>query len=195
MGKINFKPGNMLYPLPAVMVTCGAMDEEHNIITIAWTGTVCTNPPMCYISVRPNRHSYEILEKRKEFVINLTTKQMAKTTDWCGIKSGKDVNKFEAMKLTKAKAKVVNVPTIKESPLNIECKVTAIHKLGSHNMFVAEVVNVIADETYLDKATNAFNLGKADLINYTHGHYYEQGNPIGRFGFSVQKKKSKRKSK
>lgn len=195
MAKINFKPGNMVYPLPAVMVSCGSEISEHNIITISWTGTICTNPPMCYISVRPNRHSYNIIAKNKEFVINLTTKDMAHKTDWCGVKSGKDVDKFEEMKLTKGKAQVVKAPTIKESPVNIECKVTEIVKLGSHDMFIAEVVNVIVEDEYLDAETNAFDLGKAELINYAHGHYYEQGDKIGKFGFSVQKKKRPKRKK
>lgn len=189
MAKINFKPGNMVYPLPAVMVSCGSDISEHNIITISWTGTICTNPPMCYISVRPSRHSYDIIVKNKEFIINLTTKAMANKTDWCGVKSGKNVDKFEEMKLTKGKAQKVNVPTIEESPVNIECKVTEIVKLGSHDMFVAEVVNVIVDDAFLNAETDAFDLGKAELINYAHGHYYEQGTKVGKFGFSVQKKK------
>lgn len=189
MAKINFKPGNMVYPLPAVMVSCGSDISEHNIITISWTGTICTNPPMCYISVRPSRHSYDIIVKNKEFIINLTTKAMAYKTDWCGVKSGKNVDKFEEMKLTKGKAQKVNVPTIEESPVNIECKVTEIVKLGSHDMFVAEVVNVIVDDAFLNAETDAFDLGKAELINYAHGHYYEQGTKVGKFGFSVQKKK------
>lgn len=195
MAKIAFKPGNMIYPLPAVMVTCGANEDEHNIITIAWTGTICTNPPMCYISVRPNRHSYAIIEKNREFVINLTTHKMAKATDWCGIKSGAKVDKFQSMHLTKGRAQVVNVPTIEESPVNIECKVTEIIKLGTHDMFMAEVVNVMVDDTYLDATTNAFDLGQAGLLNYSHGHYYEQGSKIGKFGFSVQKKKKHIKPK
>ncbi len=185
----------MIYPLPAVMVSCGANEAEYNIITIAWTGTLCTNPPMCYISVRPGRHSYNIIKKNREFVINLTTKELAKATDWCGVKSGKNVDKFKAMHLTPGKAQVVNAPTIEEAPVNIECKVTEIIPLGSHDMFMAEVVHVQADERYLNSQTNAFLLGDAGLVNYAHGNYYEQGKHIGRFGYSVQKKKKGAKGK
>ncbi len=188
MAKIQFKPGNMVYPLPAVMVSCGATPEEHNIITIAWTGTICTNPPMCYISVRPERHSYDIIARNKEFVINLTTKEMAKQTDWCGVRSGKKYDKFKQMKLTKGQAMEINTPTIEEAPVNIECKLKEIVKLGSHDMFIADVVNVMVDGKYMDE-TGAFKLGDAGLVNYSHGHYYEQGPLIGRFGHSVQKKK------
>ncbi len=188
MSKIQFKAGNMIYPLPAVMVTCGATEEEHNIITIAWTGTICTNPPMCYISVRPERYSYDIIAKNKEFVINLTSKELANQTDWCGVRSGKKFDKFKKMNLTKGKAMVVNAPIIEEAPVNVECKVKEIVKLGSHDMFIADVVNVMVDENLMDES-GAFKLGDAGLINYSHGHYYEQGLPIGKFGHSVQKKK------
>lgn len=189
MAKLDWKPGNMIYPLPAVMVTVGSSPEEYNIITISWTGTLCTNPPMCYISVRPGRHSYPILIKNKEFVINLTTKDLAKATDWCGVKSGKDYNKFKEMGLTPGKASVVNAPIIEESPVHVECKVKDIISLGSHDMFIADVVNVKVDDAYLDPKTNAFDLSKALPISYAHGNYYNIGEHIGRFGFSVQKKK------
>ena len=187
--KIQWKPGTMIYPLPAVMVSCGASPEEYNIISISWTGTINTNPPMCYISVRPERYSYDIIKKNGEFVINLTTKKLAKATDWCGVKSGKTIDKFKAMNLTPGKAQIVNAPIIEESPVNIECVVKEIKPLGSHDMFIAEVVNVQADEKYLDTETNAFKLFEAHPIAYSHGFYYEMGNRIGKFGFSVKKKK------
>lgn len=144
--KQDWKPGTMIYPLPAVLVSCGSYKEEYNIITVAWVGTICTNPPMCYISVRPERHSYPILKKNMEFVINLTTKEMAYATDWCGVRSGKNFNKFEEMHLTPGKASIVQAPIIEESPLCIECRIKEIISLGSHDMFIADVVNVKADE-------------------------------------------------
>ncbi len=193
MTKINWKPGTMLYPLPAVMVSCGSTKEEFNIITIAWTGTLCTNPPMCYISVQPKRHSYEIIKKNMEFVINLTTEQLAFATDWCGVKSGKDVNKFSEMKLTPAKAQLVKAPLIAESPVNIECVVKEIKSLGSHDMFIAEVVAVNADPKYLDPETQAFDMEKAGLICYSHGKYFNVGEFLGGFGFSVMKAKTRKK--
>lgn len=194
MAKVDWKPGNMLYPLPAVMVSMGTTPEEYNIITIAWTGTICSDPPMCYISVRPGRHSYEILKKNREFVINLTTADLAFATDWCGVRSGQNHNKFEAMKLTPGKASVVNAPTIEEAPVNIECRVTEIIPLGTHDLFLAEVVNVKAEEAYLNPKTGAFSLEDANLMAYSHGKYYELGKKIGKFGYSVQKKKRKKKS-
>jgi len=193
MSRINWKPGNMVFPVPAVMVTCGNKPENYNIITIAWTGTICTNPPMCYISIRPSRHSYDIIKETGEFVINITTKELAFATDWCGVKSGRDFDKFKEMNLTAAKAEKVSAPIIKEAPISIECKVTEIKPLGTHDMFVAEVVNVSADEKYLDNETGAFDLSKAEPICYSHGKYYETGNFIGKFGYSVEKKKTKQK--
>ncbi|MCX6230170.1 MAG: flavin reductase family protein [Bacteroidetes bacterium] len=193
MTKINWKPGTMVYPLPAIMVSCGATEEEYNIITIAWTGTICSNPPMCYISVQPRRHSYEILKKNMEFVINLTTKKLAFATDWCGVKSGKDFNKFREMKLTPAKAQVVKAPLIAESPVNIECVVKEIKSLGSHDMFIAEVVAINVDDQYLDPKTQAFDMTKVGLICYSHGKYFNVGDFLGGFGFSVMKPKTKKK--
>lgn len=189
MSKVNWKPGTMVYPLPAALISCGSKKEDYNLITISWTGTINTNPPMLYISVRPERHSYSIIKESGEFVVNLTTNEMAHATDWCGVKSGKDYNKFKESKLTPIKAEKVNCPIIKESPINIECKVKQIIPLGSHDMFIAEVVNVQASEEFLDKETGAFDMQKAGLIAYSHGHYYELGQHIGRFGHSVQKKK------
>lgn len=191
MSKISWKPGNMVYPIPAVMVSCGIKPEDHNIITIAWTGTINSNPPMCYISVRKERYSYDIIKKDMEFVINLTTENLAYATDWCGVKSGKDFDKFKEMKLTKAKASLVNVPIIKESPVNIECKVKDIIPLGSHDMFIAEVVAVTVDERFLNKETDSFDLRQSNPIAYLHGNYYKLGEKIGRFGNSVRKKKGK----
>lgn len=190
--KEDWKPGTLVYPLPAVLVSVGESEEEYNLITIAWTGTICTNPPMCYISVRPNRHSYEILKRTKEFVINLTTEDMAFATDWCGVKSGKDHHKFQEMKLTPGKASAVRAPIVEEAPLSIECRVKDIVPLGSHDMFIAEVVNVKADKQYLDPVTGKFNLADSRLIVYSHGHYYKMGEEIGRFGWSVEKKKKKK---
>lgn len=195
MSKVLWKPGTMIYPLPAVLVSCGIKEEEYNIITIAWTGTVSSDPPMCYISVRPQRHSYEIIKKTGEFVINLTTKELARATDWCGVRSGKKYNKFKEMNLTPVKAKFVSVPLIQESPVNIECKVTEIKPLGVHHMFLAEVLAIHGDEKYMNKETGAFQLDKARPICYSHGKYYELGEFIGKFGFSVMKKKKKRKTR
>lgn len=189
--KKDWKPGTMIYPLPAVMVSCGSKEEDYNIITLSWVGTLCTNPPMCYISVRPERHSYDILKRNMEFVINLTTKEMAFATDWCGVRSGKDYRKFKEMNLTPGKATVVKCPTITESPINIECRVREIISLGSHDMFIADVVNVIADDKYLDSNTGAFSMEEADLLVYSHGFYHEIGKTIGKFGWSVQKKNKK----
>ncbi|MFZ4401693.1 MAG: flavin reductase family protein [Bacteroidales bacterium] len=195
MSKINWKPGTMLYPLPAIMVSCGAVENEFNIITIAWTGTICSNPPMCYISVQPRRHSYEILKRNMDFVINLTTEELAYATDWCGVKSGKDYNKFKEMKLTPAKAQLVKSPLIAESPVNIECVVKEIKSLGSHDMFIAEVVAVNVNPVFLDPITQAFDMEKAGLICYSHGKYFSVGQFLGGFGFSVMKEKTKRKKK
>src|SRR5690554_406970 len=193
MAKTDWKPGNMVYPLPAVMVSVGGSPEEYNIITIAWTGTICSDPPMCYISVRKGRHSYELLKKHRAFVINLTTKDLAFATDWCGVRSGRRYNKFEEMKLTPGKATVINAPTIEEAPINIECEVTEVLPLGSHDMFMAKIVNVRAEEVLIDPETGAFSMKRAGLIAYAHGQYYELGKALGKFGFSVEKKKTRRK--
>ena len=185
----RWKPGTMIYPLPAVMISCGETEEEYNILTVSWVGTICTNPPMCYISVRPERHSYEIIKRTGEFVINLTNEELAYATDWCGVKSGKNVNKFNEMKLTPVKGEMVNAPLIKESPLCIECRVKEIIPLGSHDMFISEVINVQADTRYIDKKSDTFDLEKAKLIAYSHGHYHKLGEEIRRFGWTVRKKK------
>jgi flavin reductase (DIM6/NTAB) family NADH-FMN oxidoreductase RutF len=186
MSKVTWKPGTFLYPIPAVMVSCGDM-EKSNIITVAWTGIINTNPAMVYISVRPTRYSYNIIKESKEFVINLTTRKLAYATDWCGVKTGSKVDKFKEMKLTKEKAKFVKCPMIKESPVSVECKVKEIRELGSHHMFIAEVVAINADEKYIDEK-GAFDISKCDLIAYSNGGYYSLDKKIGKFGFSVQKK-------
>ena len=186
MSKVQWKGGTFIYPIPAVMVSCGTM-EESNIITVAWTGILNTNPAMCYISVRPERYSHNIIKENGEFAINLTSRQLAYATDWCGVKSGRDVDKFKEMKLTKEKANIISVPLIKESPVSVECKVKEIVPLGSHDMFVAEIVAIDADEKYIDEK-GAFDIGKCDLIAYANGGYYPLEKKIGKFGYSVQKK-------
>lgn len=190
MGKVSWKPGTMIYPLPAVLVTCGTM-EHSNMLTVAWTGTICTNPAMCYISVRPERHSYPIIRERMEFTINLTTAAMARATDWAGVRSGADYDKWKETGLTPARGEKVSCPCIEESPLSIECKVKEVIKLGSHDMFIADVVNVLADESLIDPEGGAFDLEAAGLMSYSHGRYYEQGSFIGKFGWSVKKTNSK----
>ena len=191
MSKVTWKPGTFLYPLPVVMVSCGTM-EESNIITVAWTGIINTDPAMVYISVRPTRHSYNIIKESGEFVINLTTKDLTYATDWCGVKTGAQVDKFKEMHLTKEKAKFVKCPMIKESPVSVECKVKEIKELGSHHMFVAEVLGINADEKYIDEK-GAFDISKCDLITYANGKYFLLGKKIGKFGYSVQKNKKTRK--
>ena len=189
--KQQWKPGTLIYPLPAVLISCGENEEEYNMLTVAWVGTICTNPAMCYISVRPERYSYDIIKRTKSFVINLTNEDMARATDWCGVRSGKDYNKFQEMRLTPQMAQKVKAPIILESPLSIECEVLEIKELGSHHMFIANVVNVQADERYIDPTTDEFRLSDAKLIAYSHGHYYKLGDEIGKFGWSVRKNKKK----
>lgn len=186
MAKEIWKPGNMLYPLPVVMVSMTDRDGRNNIITIAWAGTVCTNPPMISISVRPERYSFPILRDVGEFVVNLTTRQLAYATDYCGVKSGRDVDKFKEMGLTPVPGDRVNAPLIEESPVNLECKVCQIIPLGSHHMFLAEVKAVHADRKYMD-GKNKFHLEKADPIVYSHGAYYVCGEQLGTFGYSVKR--------
>lgn len=191
MEKLIWKPGNMLYPVPAVMVSCGSYekpgDEANcNIITVAWTGTVCSDPAMTYVSIRPERHSYSIIKETGEFVINLTSQPLVKAMDACGVRSGREINKFETFHLTALQAETVSAPLIGESPVNLECKVTQILPLGSHDLFLAEVKAVRVDETLLDEA-GRLHLEKAKLVAYSHGTYYELGRSLGKFGFSVQK--------
>jgi flavin reductase (DIM6/NTAB) family NADH-FMN oxidoreductase RutF len=186
--KIDWRPGTLLYPLPAVMVTVGAEPVEYNVLTVAWTGTICSDPAMCYISVRPGRHSYSILKRNMEFVINLTTEDLARATDWVGVRSGRDGDKFDAMGLTPVRAHVVAAPYIEESPLSIECRVKEVLALGTHDMFIAEVVNVLADDRFIDAETGEFDMERARLLVYSHGKYYGMGDFIGKFGWSVRKK-------
>jgi len=188
MSKQVWKPGNMVYPLPAVLVTCTDGKGNDNVLTIAWTGTICTNPAIAYISVRPERHSYNMIKETGEFVINLTTKDLAYATDYCGVRSGKDEDKFAKCGLTKEAAIDVKAPLIKESPVNIECRVREIKEYGSHTMFVADVLNIHADEEYMDE-NGKFCLEKANPICYSHGTYFTMGKKIGTFGYSVKKSK------
>lgn len=194
MGKQTWKPGNMLNPVPAVMVSVADKDGNANIITVGWAGTICTNPPMLSISVRPERYSYHMIEETGEFVVNLTTKDLVKETDYCGVKSGRDVDKFDVLGLTKLEMEHVKAPGISESPVNIECKVREINKLGSHHMFIADVVGVTVDDKFMDE-TNRFHINDTELIMYSHGEYFALGEKLGKFGYSIQKKKTKSKAK
>lgn len=192
MSKLNFKPGTMLNPVPAVMVSCGT-EEEHNIITVAWTGIVNSEPPMTYVSVRKQRYSHDMIAKTGEFVINLTTENLAFATDYCGVRSGRDVDKFKEQNLTPVKGEKVSCPVIKESPVNLECKVVEVHEYGSHDMFVAEIVNVQVDESLMDEK-GRIRLDQAGLVAYNHGEYFGlKKHPIGKFGFSVMKSKTKKR--
>ena len=195
MAKQIWKPGNMVYPLPAVMVSTADREGNDNIITVAWTGTVCTNPAMLYISVRPERYSYHMLRESGEFVVNLTTEKLAKATDWCGVRSGRDFDKWKEMHLTRGKAeKLTYAPIIQESPVNIECKVTEVQELGSHHMFLAKVGAVQVDESYMNE-TGKFELNDTQLLAYSHGEYYTLGKKLGTFGYSVRKQTAGEKKK
>ncbi len=187
--KVEWKPGTMIYPLPAALISCGATEKEYNVLTASWVGTICSNPPMCYVSIRPERYSHSIVERNMAFVINLTTEGLARATDWCGVRSGKDFNKFAECGLTPVASQKVAAPYIKESPLSIECKVREVLHLGSHDMFIADVEDVLADTAYIDPETGAFDMEKAGLLVYSHGHYYKTGEAIGNFGWSVKKKR------
>lgn len=187
--KQSWKPGTMVYPLPAALVSCGSYDGESNLLTVAWTGTICTNPPMLYISVRPERYSHSLILDSMEFTVNLTTESIAKATDWCGVRSGRDYDKWAESGLTKAHGVNVSCPSVEESPLSIECRVKTVMPLGSHDMFIADVVNVLADERYLDPESGAFDLSASGIMAYSHGGYYRLGERIGGFGFSVKKNK------
>lgn len=206
MAKSAFKPGNMLYPLPAVMVSCQYPDKNDpacskpelqgkpNIITVAWAGTVCTNPPMLSISVRPERYSYHIIEKSGEFVVNLTTEALVRAADYCGVRSGRDVDKFKEMKLTPLASREVAAPGIAESPVNIECRVHTIQELGSHSMILADIVAVTIDDSYMD-TNGKFHLNDSGLVTYSHGEYFLLGKKLGTFGYSVKKTSSAKKGK
>ena len=186
--KKSYKPGTRIYPLPAVLVSCGATPDEYNVMTASWTGTVCSNPPMCYVSIRPERYSYDIIKRTGCFVINLTNKDLARATDFCGVRSGRDMDKFKEAGITPGKAEVVAAPIVEEAPVSIECKVVDIRPLGSHDMFLAEVVNVLVDAKYIDK-DDKLDMAAMNLIAYTHGEYFDVSNPKGFFGWSVRKKK------
>lgn len=186
MAKQHWKPGNMLYPLPVVMVSCKREGERPNIITVAWTGTVCSDPVMLSISVRKERYSHAIIRETGEFVVNLVTKELAYATDFCGVRSGKDVDKFREMKLTELAMEHVAAPGIAESPLNLECRVTEIKELGSHDLFLAKVEGVTIDDAYMDE-TGRFHLNNAGLVTYSHGEYFELGKKLGKFGYSVKR--------
>ena len=192
MGKQSWKAGNMLNPVPAVMVSVADRENRPNIITVAWAGTVCTNPPMVSISVRPSRHSYHIIEETGEFVINLTTAELVKACDYCGVVSGRDVDKFAKTGLTPMPVEHVHAPAIAESPVNIACRVVESRPLGSHTMFLAEVLGVTVDDAYLDES-DRLHINDAGLVMYSHGEYFSLGERLGKFGYSVQKKKKARK--
>lgn len=204
MSKVIMKPGTMLSPVPAVMVSCGdatgqscgdaaGQSTKHNIITIAWTGIINSDPPMTYVSVRKSRFSHDIIARTGEFVINLVNRDLAFAADFCGVRSGRDIDKFEKCKLTPVASQVVSCPSIEESPVNIECRVTEVKELGSHDMFVAEIVSVSADDGLMD-AKGALRLDKAGLVAYSHGHYYAlQRSELGRFGYSVMKPKTRKR--
>lgn len=187
MGKRQFKPGNLLYPVPAVLVSAADKDGNSNLITVAWTGTICSDPPMLSISVRPERYSYHMIRETGEFVVNLTTEELVRAVDFCGVKSGRDTDKWKETGLTPEKASVVNVPLVRQSPVNLECRVLRVDELGSHHMFIAQVVAVDVDEKYMDEK-DQFHLSAAKPLAYSHGRYYGLGECLGFFGYSVQKK-------
>ena len=183
-----WRPGNMIYPLPAMMVSCGATPDEYNVFTASWVGTICSDPAMCFVSIRQSRHSYEIVKRTMAFTLNLTNEDLARATDWCGVRSGRDYNKFAEMNLTPMKGVKVDAPYINEAPMSIECRVKQIIHLGTHDMFIADVMNVLADKRFIDPQTGEFDLKKANLIAYSHGEYFKLGEKIGNFGWSVKKK-------
>ena len=181
-----WRAGTMISPVPAVMVSCGSAEGEKNIITVAWTGTICSEPAMCYISVRKERHSYKMIRESGEFVINLTTKALARATDWCGVRSGKDFDKFSHCNLTAESCPHISAPAIAESPVNIECRVKQVIELGSHDMFIAEVLGVMVDDSLLDPQSGKLDLARAELLGYAHGEYYALGEKLGTFGWTVK---------
>lgn len=191
MSKQSWKPGNMLYPVPAVLVSCSDKEGKDNVLTVAWAGTICSDPAMLSISVRKERYSYHMIKESGEFVVNLTTKELAYAVDYCGVRSGRDEDKFKSMHLTRGKAEKVGAPIIMESPVNIECKVRQILELGSHDMFLAEVVNVQVSDEYMDEK-GSFHLNDSELLAYSHGEYYRLGEKLGTFGYSVRKPTGKK---
>ncbi|MDY0297593.1 MAG: flavin reductase family protein [Acidobacteriota bacterium] len=186
--RLSWKPGTMLYPAPAVLVSCGNHDGRKNLVTVAWTGTVCSDPPMCSISLRPERFSHELIRESGEFAVNLTTAAMARAVDWCGVKSGREFDKFSETGLTPLRASRISAPLVVESPVNLECRVTEMRRLGSHTLFIAEILAIQADPVYYRSGTGYFDLSASAPLCYCHGHYYRLGKPIGKFGFSVEKK-------
>ncbi|MCR1919125.1 flavin reductase family protein [Frisingicoccus caecimuris] len=194
MAKQKWKPGNMVYPLPAVLVSCGDKKGNINVMTAAWTGTVCSDPPMVYVSVRKERHSHHMIQETREYVINLTTEKLAWAADFCGVRSGRDLDKFKEMKLTPVQGELQYAPMIEESPVSIECRVTNVMELGSHDMFMAEVTAVYVDEQYMDEK-GTFHLEKAAPMVYSHGQYYGLGRHLGGFGYAVRKKPAKKGKK
>ena len=191
MTKITWKPGTMLSPVPPALISCGSM-ENPNVMTAAWTGIICSDPTLVYVSIRPSRYSNEIIRKTNEFVINVPSVKIARAVDWCGVKSGRNVNKFKETGLTPIASSLINAPQIKESPISLECKVKQITSYGTHDMFLAEVVAVDVDDEYIGKK-NELNLDKAELLAYAHGFYYALGKKIGKFGWSVEKKSTIKK--
>lgn len=187
MSRVNWKPGTLVYPLPAILVSCGDLHGEANLFTASWVGTVCTNPPMCYVSIRPERHSYGLIKERMEFGLNLTTVRMARETDWCGVVSGRKYDKIAELGLSVEQGELISAPLLVDSPLSLECRVREIVPLGSHDMFLADVVNVRANESYLDPQTGGFDMERAGLLAYAHGEYFALGDFLGHFGWSVQK--------
>ncbi|HAP19964.1 MAG TPA: flavin reductase family protein [Lachnospiraceae bacterium] len=194
MAKQKWKPGNMVYPLPAVLVSCGDKKGNINVMTAAWTGTICSDPPMVYVSVRKERHSHHMIQETREYVINLTTEKLAWAADFCGVRSGRDLDKFKEMKLTPVQGELQYAPMIEESPVSIECRVTNVMELGSHDMFMAEVTAVYVDEQYMDEK-GTFHLEKAAPMVYSHGQYYGLGRHLGGFGYAVRKKPAKKGKK
>lgn len=190
MAKVCWKPGTMVYPVPAVLISCGSIEEGNaNMLTVAWIGTICTNPAMLSVSIRPERHSYGIICRDMQFTVNLTTRDMVRATDWCGVRSGREYDKFKETGLTPLPGIFNTCCMVAESPLSIECRVKEIMHLGSHDLFIAEVMNVVADDKFIDTETGAFNLESAQLVAFSHGKYYALGEMLGSFGFSVKKKK------
>ena len=192
MAQQKWKPGNMVYPLPAVLVSCGDKEGNLNLMTAAWTGTICSDPPMVYVSIRKERHSHHMIRETGEYVINLTTEKLARATDFCGVRSGRDMDKFKEMQLTPVHGELKYAPMVEESPVSIECQVTQVVELGSHDMFMAKVTAVYVDETYMD-GKGTFHLEKAEPLVYSHGQYYGIGKHIGGFGYAVRKKTVKKK--